>query len=264
MYVGKYIRLHRILNPDTEKALIVALDHGGYGMVEGLEDIFGIVKAVVRGGADALILQLGIIKRVYKEIAGRVGIIARVTALSLFNRDRGLIEAHTYGVETAASFGADAVIASLYVGGKYESTSIEAVSRICDSADRCGIPCVVEVFPSLDRFKSFDDPEGVLRAVRIAIELGADMVKAYLPPDTKFMMEVVRASANTPIVLAGGEAASPIDVLRLAKIAVEAGLSGIAFGRKIFKSKDPEKLVKALREIIHRGASVEDTAKMLQ
>ncbi|MEL9939983.1 MAG: hypothetical protein QW632_04315 [Ignisphaera sp.] len=43
---------------------------------------------------------------------------------------------------------------------------------------------------------------------------------------------------------------------------MEAGLSGIAFGRKIFKSKDPERLVKALREIIHKGASVEDAAKM--
>lgn len=262
MHIGKYLRMYRILSPVTNRTVIVPLDHGGYGMIEGLEDISNVVKGVVKGGANALILQPGIVKQVYKEIAGKTGLIIRVSAISVFNKNRGLIEASTYSVEDSLMLGADAVITSLYIGGEYEIESIENTSSVCGVADRYGVPCLVEAFPSLDRFKSVQDPEGIIQVIRMAVELGADMVKAYLPADYDFMKEAVK-KARVPVVLAGGEASSPIDVLRLAKLAIDAGLAGVCFGRKVFKYKDPSLMVKALSLIIHEGLGVEEASKIL-
>lgn len=258
------MRFYRIINRKTGKTIIVPIDHGGYGVLEGLEDIVSVIKRIVSGGVDALILQPGVIKVLLREISvNSIGLIIRVTGVSAFNRDRGLYETSTYSVENVLKLGADAIIASLYIGGKYEFKSMNTVGRICGKCDKWGVPCIVEVFPSIDRFKSFDDPEGVVKAIRIAAELGADIVKAYLPPDYEIMKKAVESSF-IPIVLAGGEASSPIEVLKLARLAMDAGLTGICFGRKVFRYKEPEKMVKALSLIVHDNMGVENALKILE
>lgn len=232
-------------------------------MTEGLEDIAKVVKHVVSGGADAVVLQPGALKSVYREIAGRVGVIVRATLASIFNRKRYIYEAQTLSVRDAIRLGADAVIASLYIGGEHEFQSIEVVGRLCSEADRWGVPCIVESFPSLDRFESVDDPSCIDKVVRIATELGADMIKVYLPKDPEVMKKTAYC-ARAPLVLAGGEATTPMDVLTLAKLAVDSGLAGVCFGRKVFRYRDPAKIVKALSLIVHENVDVEYAAKALE
>lgn len=260
--MGKYLRMYRILNPKTNKTIIVPMDHGGFGLLEGVEDISLTTKRVVEGGANAVVLQAGAAKAAYKEIAGKAGLILRVSRVTIFNKDLGLYEAPTYDVKTAITLGADAVIASFYMGGKYEFESMREVAKICAEADRWGVPCLVEAIPSQDKFKGFDDPNGIVYAIRSAAELGADMIKAYLPTDFNIMKEAVKKTP-VPIVLAGGEATNGKEVLKLAKLAMDAGLAGLCFGRKIFQYKDPTAMVKALSLIVHENADVEEALKLL-
>ena len=261
-HVGKYLRMRRILNSKTNRTVIVPLDHGGYGIVEGLENLEEVVKKIVAGGANAIILQAGALKVTYKALDSNVGVIMRISSLSAFNSDFGFVEAVTHTLEEALMMGVDAVITSLHVGGKYEFESLRNTGLVCEACDKWGVPCVVETYPSRDKFKRVDDPEVIIQVMRIAEEIGADIIKAYLPLDPDFMKKASRV-VHVPVVLAGGEAATPREVLHMAKIAVEAGLAGVCFGRKVFKYKDPEAMVKALVAIVHENASVEEALKLL-
>jgi DhnA family fructose-bisphosphate aldolase class Ia len=54
--IGKRIRLDRILNRNTQRTVIIPLDHGvSIGPVAGLLDMKSIVNQVAEGGANAVV-----------------------------------------------------------------------------------------------------------------------------------------------------------------------------------------------------------------
>lgn len=61
--IGKEIRLERIINRNTNKTIIVPMDHGvTAGPIPGLVDMKKTVDSIVEGGANAIILHKGIVK----------------------------------------------------------------------------------------------------------------------------------------------------------------------------------------------------------
>jgi class I fructose-bisphosphate aldolase len=51
--------------------------------------------------------------------------------------------------------------------------------------------------------------------------------------------------------------------LQTAYDSIEAGGSGLSFGRNVFQHKNPTLMVKALSAIVHHDASVEKALKIL-
>ena len=88
-------------------------------------------------------------------------------------------------------------------------------------------------------------------ACRIAAELGASVVKTYYCDG----FEKVVAGCPVPVVIAGGKKIDERDALKLAHDAVSAGAVGVDMGRNIFQSKWPVPMIKAVRSIVHHGAS---------
>jgi fructose-bisphosphate aldolase / 2-amino-3,7-dideoxy-D-threo-hept-6-ulosonate synthase len=67
-----------------------------------------------------------------------------------------------------------------------------------------------------------------------------------------------------PVIIAGGPKINdPLDVLRMARGAKDAGASGVAFGRKVWGCRDPVAVVRALIRVIRERAPVEDVAETL-
>ena len=55
MNLGKQVRLQRIFNRETGRAIIVPMDHGvSVGPIEGIENIHKTVSDMADGGADAV------------------------------------------------------------------------------------------------------------------------------------------------------------------------------------------------------------------
>jgi 2-amino-3,7-dideoxy-D-threo-hept-6-ulosonate synthase len=53
MSIGKKIRLERIINRETQKTIIVPMDHGvSSGPIEGLVDMKKTIEAVSEGGCQ--------------------------------------------------------------------------------------------------------------------------------------------------------------------------------------------------------------------
>ena len=87
-------------------------------------------------------------------------------------------------------------------------------------------------------------------SARIGLEIGADIVKLKYSGNLKALKKAVAAAGRCKIVVAGGIKVEEKDFLKQCKEIVETGVLGMAVGRNIWKSKNPEKLSKETRKII--------------
>jgi len=66
-------------------------------------------------------------------------------------------------------------------------------------------------------------------------------------------------------VIAGGEKmGNDEDLCEMVKGAMAAGAAGVSIGRNVFQHKDPEKIVKALSEIVHHRNGAEEKIMRLE
>lgn len=173
MNTGIQARLDRI--GTDGKFLTIPMDHGlTLGAVRGLVDIESTVNAVTRGGADAVLTQKGVAPRVHpnKNDAGYIVHLNGSTAGGPDANDKRI----TGTVEAAVKAGADAVSFHINVGSESEPEQITDLGELTERADELGIPVLAMAYargPGVDGA----DPERLSHAVRLAEELGADVVK---------------------------------------------------------------------------------------
>jgi putative autoinducer-2 (AI-2) aldolase len=91
-------------------------------------------------------------------------------------------------------------------------------------------------------------------ACRMAAEIGAHFVKTYYCED----FHKVTEGCPVPIVMAGGKKIPEMDALKMTENAIKEGASGVDMGRNIFQSDKPVGMIKAIRAIVHKGATTEE------
>ena len=75
---------------------------------------------------------------------------------------------------------------------------------------------------------------------------------------------LLEASFAPVLVLGGSLQADPVAALKLAADAIQSGARGVVFGRNVFQAPDPERMVAALCEVVHGGASVAQAKRLLE
>jgi fructose-bisphosphate aldolase/2-amino-3,7-dideoxy-D-threo-hept-6-ulosonate synthase len=253
MDTGIAARLERI--GTDGKYVIVPMDHGiTLGAVTGLADIESTIDAVTRGGADAVLTQKGIAPRVHpnKNGAGYVVHLNASTSIGPDSNDKRL----TGTVKEAVRAGADAVSFHINVGSEYEREQLEDLAEITDEADDYGMPVLAMAYargPGIDEH----DAESLGHAVRLAEEVGSDVVKTSYSGDAESFERVVE-STRLPVVIAGGEPEGDRAILESVRGAMDAGAAGVSMGRSIFQHDDPEAIARAVSAVVHEGYSAED------
>ena len=85
---------------------------------------------------------------------------------------------------------------------------------------------------------------------------GADLIKTY---NCGAGFERVVESCGVPVIVAGGKAPKgvdeTIDSLNLAYDSMQKGARGIDFGRRVWRHANPVAMIRALRMIVHEGAT---------
>ena len=264
MVLGKSIRLERIFNRNTQKTIIVPLDHGvSVGPIPGIVDLRDTVNRVAEGGANAVLMHKGIPRRSHRGKGRDIGLIIHLSAssnLSPFPNAKTLVGS----VEDAIRLGADAVSFHLNLGDETERHMLKELGQISTSADYWGMPLLAMVYARGPKVKSEYDPEAVKHCARMAEELGADVVKVPYTGNIETFHEVVEGCA-IPVVIAGGpRMENEREILQMAHDSIRAGGAGLSIGRNIFQAKDPSLLVKALHGIIHENATVEQAIAVLE
>ena len=234
---SKAHRMRRIFASDG-RALIVAMDHAGYlGPVQGLIDPVATVRAVVAGGADAVMTTLGTAHRILDTLDGR-GLVLSV--------DLHAPDPHAV-VENAIALGADSVKTLAYWGA--DDHGMRNLGRYGVLCDRWGLPFQAEMIPFGFSATDKHTPENIAIAARIGAECGADYVKVQYTGDPDSFRQVVEG-AGVPVIILGG-AKSEKSIVGQVNDAIRAGAAGIAFGRNVWSTADPEAAVRGLAAAIH-------------
>ncbi|WP_227131670.1 2-amino-3,7-dideoxy-D-threo-hept-6-ulosonate synthase [Halorubellus salinus] len=250
---GKRARLDRISTDGNY--LVVPMDHGiTMGAVKGLKDIEATIDGVTRGGADAVLTQKGIAPRVHDNKNG-AGFIVHLNGSTTIGPDEA-DKRVTGTVEEAVRAGADAVSFHINVGGEHEPNQIEDLAELTRDADRLGMPVLAMAYARGEGVDS-TDPEALGHAVRLAEELGADVVKTGYSGDAESFQHVVE-STRLPVVIAGGAKGTDRETVEAVRGVMDAGGAGVSMGRSIFQHDDPEAIATAISAVIHDDASVDD------
>ena len=244
-------RLERIL--PGGKGVWIPMDHGASSFpVEGLTDTEFVVDSVIRGGADAIILQKGLLSYHHSR-NGWEGYVCHISVSTIHGGERSQDKVSVATASEALLRGANGVSAQVNLGDKHESDMIERLGELSRQAYLEGLPVLGMVYPRGPNLViEKDDPTGgVAHAARIAWELGCHVVKVPWTGSPESFSKVVEA-VPIPVLLAGGEKKGDFNrTLSILREAMAVGCSGVCFGRQVFSSIDPESCVRSLREIVH-------------
>jgi len=246
---GMKNRLARIFNPKSGKTVMLAFDHGYFqGPTTGLERVDVTIRPLIPY-ADALMLTRGILRSVIEPSVTNSVVMRASGGPSVLKE---LSNEHiAVDMEDALRMNVSAVAVQVFIGGEFETQTVNNMTRLVDMGMRYGMPVlgVTAVGKELTR-----DARYISLASRILAELGASIVKTYFVPD----FEQVTAACPVPIVIAGGKKLPEREALQMARDAIDQGASGVDMGRNIFQSDAPVAMIGAVRKVVHENASVKE------
>jgi putative autoinducer-2 (AI-2) aldolase len=249
MDFGMKNRLARIISPKTRKTVMLAVDHGYFqGPTTGLKDLRKTVMPLLPY-ADCLFITRGMVRNCI-DPSSDVAICLRVSGGpsilgELSNEDV------TTSMEEALRLNSSGVGMSIFVGAKNEDRTISNLGRLVNEAEKYGMPvlAVTAVGKEMGR-----DARYLALACRLASEIGAHFVKTYYCEDFHKVVE----GCPIPVVMAGGKKIPEREALQMTANAIREGASGVDMGRNIFQSDNPVGMIKSIRAIVHKGASVDE------
>lgn len=257
---GKSLRLRRILRKG--RGLVVALDHGNAaGAVPGLEQPANLVRQLAPAGADAILVTPGILDQVIEHVGD----------LSILLRIDGCVSPLVPGpmklfatVRQAVAMGVDGVVMNATLGADFEAEELEKIGTVASDGRTWGMPVVAEIL-SQSMMANHMDMSGQGRAVlpeniasditlacRMGAELGADIIKSRYSGEVGEFRSSVEA-CGVPVLVAGGprRAGGLAGTLQTVREILEAGASGVIFGRQIWQHDDPVEAVGQVASLIH-------------
>jgi class I fructose-bisphosphate aldolase len=281
---GKKARLHRILRRHglaNGTAMFLPYDQG---LEHGPRDFFAnpaasdpayVINLALEGGFNGIAIQIGLAEKFYWDYAGEVPLVLKLNGKTDIPAIDPLSPLNA-SVEDAVRLGADAVGYTLYVGSPAQERDFSQLRHVRDDAVRLGMPLIVWSYPrgsSVDSKGGKDSFYAVDYAARTASELGADVVKVNFPHPEKIsgvppdyardtssqeaIDAVVRSAGRTLLLVSGGERAGDEVMLEKARQSMEAGATGLIFGRNVWQRSHQESLRFAgqLREILAKYPS---------
>jgi len=144
--------------------------------------------------------------------------------------------------------------------GRAETRNVELFAEAVRQKERLGIPLIGECYVVEHAEKTPDQVhEKVRRVSRVMAELGADLIKTFF---TGPRFHEVVENTPVPVFTIGAEKlATDLDALQKAAQSIRAGARGVIFGRNIFLSPHPDRLIEALNAVINGGVAPEEAAR---
>ncbi|MBK8090933.1 MAG: hypothetical protein IPK32_02745 [Verrucomicrobiaceae bacterium] len=172
-----------------------------------------------------------------------------------------------WGCEEAEMVGANALMTMLYPGIDYENINFQECADIIRGSMDTDVPVIIEALPfGLGQSAKYTC-ENIQFAVRLAAELGADVVKTPYPVDARSPDDFRRIveSCFVPVIILGGAAMNDdAGLLKTVEDAMDAGAAGIAIGRNVWQHKNPPAIARSLAGIVHEDLSALEALALLK
>jgi len=283
---GKLTRLKRLLydhGPGGGTLLVLPIDQG---LEHGPVDFFSNPDALdpqyqydlaSEGKFSAIALHIGLAEKYFHEYAGDVPLILKLNGKTTIPGDAQAFSPLTGTVEDAVRLGADAVGYTVYVGSPAQDRDFLQFSQVREAADRFGMPVIVWAYPRGEAVAKKGGKESLYAvdyAARVALELGADIVKVNYPvPSEKdkdapppyntlqlshfeMFRKVVESAGRSLVLVSGGEKVGDPELLDKVRSSMDAGATGIIFGRNLWQRPrtDALRLTRELHAIFREYA----------
>lgn len=244
-------RLSRILRPEDGHTVMLAVDHGYFlGPTSGLEDPYKSVMPLAPY-ADTLMLTRGVLRNCIDSTVD-TPIVLRVSGGNSVLEEDLSNETIITDIDECIRLNAAGMALSIFIGAQHQHQTIKNLAALIDAGERYGIPVIAVTAVGKDMVR---DARYLALASRIAAEMGAHIVKTYYVEDG---FEKVTGTCPVPIVMAGGKKLPEREALEMTFSAMQQGAAGVDMGRNIFQSDCPIGMIKAVRAVVHGGASVDD------
>lgn len=272
-------RLNRLFNPDSGRALDVAVDHGFFGepsFLTGIEDMDSVIATLVAANPDAVQLTLGQ-ARTLQSFPGKhkPALVLRTDVANVYGNplDDHIFSHHLpHAIEEAVRLDAVAVCANLmHLPGRPEirEANIRSIMALRKEATRYGMPLMIEPLVMQDNaaagggYMVDGDTDKIVTLVRQAKELGADLIKADPTDNVADYSKVISVAGEVPVLVRGGGRVDNRTLLERTVAVLDQGARGIVYGRNIIQHPNPAGITAALMAVLHRGASVDDALAMV-
>jgi len=270
---GKQQRLNRIFNSKDGRAVMVAADHGW--MSDPTFNVIylkRILKQVVDGGADGVLMSFGTAQRLGHLMRGKdsPALLIRADWMNLprlgganvsnvlpVNKFKKIAASQA---KDALNMGASGITIYYFIGysDEFEAINLEQAAIFAKECRKVGLPLIIEPMAVGSMITGVNIAETLIASARIAVEIGADALKIPYTEDVNSFKKLVDQAGVPVLVLGGARSKEPRDALELVDEALRAGASGTVFGRNVTKAKDPEKMVKDLVDLVHNGKSIDE------
>jgi DhnA family fructose-bisphosphate aldolase class Ia len=259
--LGKQKRLNRILG-ENGKAFIVPVDDLLIcGSDFQLSQYKEKVPCLEIPEINAVLGFPGIFNQFYNSLKQKPWIINLTTSTI---RSQHTNKRLSLTLEYAISLGCDAVAVHVNMTSPTEGEMLQNLAYISCECQKFGIPLLAIIYARKPGDDGKDDNYLLLRknenekytnlvshACRVAVELGADIIKTNFTGSAESFRRVIYAAGDVPVVIAGGEQVEETIALENVRQAMQAGASGICFGRNFFYREDVKAFSQKVRVILN-------------
>lgn len=260
---NKELRMNRLFDAESGRTVMVAMDHGQGGVKPGLAHPEQLLQTIIEAKPDGILLSSGM-ARTFSYLFGHKGDPALVISSDFIigntvPQGSGAMQTirQSITVEEAVRLGADAIKAVLVFGNQdieAQADNQRYITKLAAECDRWNLPLIVEptTWGSSLTDEKKNDVSLYADMARISGEMGADLVKI----DYKGTPDEYRAVVDNcpvPVAILGGSKASPEHIADTIEGALSCGACGVVFGRNVWQSPDPKRMVKGLQAITYRG-----------
>ena len=246
---GMANRLSQLIE-NNGRCMFLPIDHGYFqGPTRKLEQPGKTIEPLV-AYADAVFATRGVVRSSIDPATSKPIILRVSGGTSMVGQDLAN-EGLTTSMEDAVRLNASAVGISVFIGSEYERQSLLNLGKLVDEGEKYGIP--VMAVTAVGRELEQRESRYLALCCRICAELGAKVVKTYWCAED---FDKVVEGCPVPVVMAGGpQADTEREVLEFVHHGMQNGAIGINLGRNIWQSDYPVPMMRALRHIVHDGAT---------
>lgn len=258
------ININKIMRND--KSLLLAydqgLEHGPKDFDLRNVDPRYIFDIALEGLYDGIIVQHGIAEKYHVKYFKDVPLIVKLNGKTTMS---GLptLSRQLCSVDRALKLGASAVGYTIYPGNPNEPEMMAEFSKIVEQAHDYGIPAIAWMYP---RGPGIDERNNdvLAYAARVGLELGADMLKIKYNDNPEGFKWVVKCAGKAKVMVAGGDRIDEQHFLQKSEEIMKTGVAGMAVGRNVWQHQHPLALSKALRKIVHHGATTQEAERIYE
>lgn len=271
MRISTKARMNRMFT--SGRCLDVAIDHGVCNepsFLDGLEDMPGVVDTLIKAGPDAIQMTYGqadILQS--RPEKNKPALVIRIDMGNPYNAQRhrvmwSMLQNFDEPIIGALEMDAAAVVVNLFMlpdEPELFRQCVENISRVRAACHRYGMPLMVEPLVMLPNnvrggYQVDGDVTKIVTLVRLAAEMGADIIKADPTDDPEDFHRAIEA-ARVPVLVRGGGKDDLKAVLAKSSALLRQGARGLVYGRNIYQHANPKAVVAALMAMIHQGVDGE-------